>query len=173
MEKDNSPIEYEGEDYRGQADLKSQQIILRAYNKALLEGSKELTQEGTRTRLIDGQPVVVATPNQKEIFVNSVEMSYLSLSAFVAKCTDKKLVERINNNLAKKEKIFHFYRQRINEIQRRNQYDDSKIFETNELISFENKRREHDIYLLHKDLLQLLTELLAHYNYFEEGGSHK
>lgn len=172
--KNQDYADYEGsESYQGSGELKSQQIILNLYNKALTEGSKEMTEEGTRTRLINGEPITVATPNQKEVFINSVEMSYFSLISHISKCKDKDLVNKFEQIKDKKSQIYDKYNEQMKSIKKPNWYDNDKVFENNNLISMSRRQLEDSLFQLHKEILIMITELLNYYKYFEEGGSDK
>ena len=72
---DFSNIEVEdGENFYGQKNMSKEQIILKALQRCMDEGSKEMTEGGILRRVIDGQVYEVAVPNQKEILINSIKM---------------------------------------------------------------------------------------------------
>lgn len=65
----------DSENWRGGGTTKIQEIILRNFQKAIIEGSKEMTAGGgVVQRLVNGELIEVPVPNQREVFINSVQM---------------------------------------------------------------------------------------------------
>ncbi len=72
-------IDLDSENYRSGQGESRKSIVMENYKRCCVEGSKEMTQSGIVTRVIDGRAVEVAVPDQIEIFANSVEMLKASL----------------------------------------------------------------------------------------------
>ena len=70
---DNIEVE-DGENFYGKKGLSKEQIILKALQKCMDEGSKEMTEGGIIKRMINNQVYELAVPNQKEIFINSIRI---------------------------------------------------------------------------------------------------
>ena len=87
----------DSESYRSDEKVSVKDIILRLFQKALREGSKEMTAAGVQKRLIDGQVVELAVPNQMQIFVNSVQMVEIPLKPYFKKTKNKRIKQTIEN----------------------------------------------------------------------------
>ena len=64
---------------KGEDKLSIRQIILKQLQKCMNEGSKEMTKGGTIKKIVDGKVIEEPIPNQREVFINSVEMLVIPL----------------------------------------------------------------------------------------------
>jgi len=187
INKDNSKEEVNYEDAEGwrgdkQGTLDIKQIVLRLYQKALLEGAKEMNTTGVIERLVGDQVVRTPAPNQVEIFVNSVKMTLQPLLPRLESCKNKYVKERYEefkkelDNLDVKcskryDEIFIKPKQTSTIIPRINiehKYDAERLSENNAQVSALKEwrwQKEFDIYLR---ALGTISFLLSDMNYFEE-----
>lgn len=174
-----SDIEYEdAESFRGSHDkISIKQISLERFHNAMREGSKEWTESGIVTRLIDGKPVDILMPNQREIFNNSVEMCYYPLCPYINSCRDenvKKMFETVN---LQRKMITDWFNEELKKLDEENEErintpDNSRrqewIQEYNKRLRLLEGRHQNKLVSLHKELLKSLSFLLHEMNYFEE-----
>ncbi len=71
INKDMQVFETEG--YKAGSEYGMKIIVYKQLQKCIDEGSKEMTRGGKITRIIDGIPIDIAVPNQREIYINSCE----------------------------------------------------------------------------------------------------
>ena len=75
MEQGSESIEVGGE-YSKKKPESFRDVVLRAIEKIRLEGSKEMTKGGEITQMFDGEPVVITIPNQRNIYIQSINTFY-------------------------------------------------------------------------------------------------
>ncbi len=85
--KDIETIETEG--YKAGSEFGLKSIIYKQLQRCIDEGSKEMTGGGTITRIIDGRPISIAVPNQREIYINSCEHLKILLLKHITDNLDK------------------------------------------------------------------------------------
>jgi len=75
-QKPNDDIDVEdSENYLSSTEsLEIKQIVLRQLQKCIVEGSKEMDRGGVRERIVNGQAVNIIVGNQREVFVNNIDM---------------------------------------------------------------------------------------------------
>lgn len=75
MAKESESIEISG-GYSKKEPESFRDVVLRAIEKIRIEGSKEMTKGGEITQIIDGDPVVITIPNQRNIYIQSINTFY-------------------------------------------------------------------------------------------------
>lgn len=187
MENKPEPsIEYEDTDtWKSGSELSIKEISLNLFNKAMREGSKEMTKGGIMQRYINGELVELVLPNQREIFINSVQMAYVPLLPHILKCDNvevKEMFKRVDEEIDRNDEMHY---QALATLQ--SQYTDlnfkrptpnSREFLTvqNRIHDYNNKLAELDelnesrkVQLGFK-LLKAISYLLYESNYFDEAG---
>jgi len=186
METNVKEPEYEYEDAEnyqggsGKDGLNEKEIILKLFQRALMEGSKEMNPGGVQRRLIGNEVMEFVVPDQREIFINSVEMLKTSLTKRIINLKDKEPfihgkfteaaaeIENVQQRHAQKHaQILSDFAPRAN----------SRIFSIKESASqkynadLKNINEIHAIELVaaHKKLLAAISILLFEYNYLGEG----
>jgi len=171
-----SEFKYEdSEDWRGSNDSFSiKEIALRQFNRAMLEGVREMTSGGVKNRLVDGQIMEFVVPNQKEIFINAVEMAFMPLRPYVSKCSDESIKDKFKTYDESIKQLNKNYTDTLVSI--RKEYDSKigigKDFSNeynlrvrNVANNFENAKVS-----LSKQLLEAISYLLFDLDYFGETG---
>lgn len=170
-------MEFEdGEGFRSKAEgVTIKTIVLKQYEKCCTEGSKEMTGGGVINRIINGQLIELAVPNQREIFINSVEMLNIVLIPEIKK--NKKLIQedidKFEYSLQKLNINLNEYMQQIDS---NITFDDprykqhSEAYYKDKNISIQNLHDNYELAKveLYKSLLRTIGMLLNHLNYFEE-----
>lgn len=178
MDKQDN-IDYEdSESYSGgDKNIGIKEISLRLFQKAVMEGSKEMTQGGVFKRIIDGQLVEYSVPNQVEIFCNSVEMFYYAMQPYVSKGGKefKTQMTELLKQLTDDEKdykkdVITIKSQTKNIVQGYLSSNGINIADISNSVKIRFNKYENTKIKLRKDQLALLSELLSKLNYFEEGG---
>jgi len=178
MDKQDN-IDYEdSESYSGgDKNIGIKEISLRLFQKAVMEGSKEMTQGGVFKRIIDGQLIEYSVPNQVEIFCNSVEMFYYAMQPYVARGGEefKTQIKELLEQLIEAEKD---YKEDVTAIKSQTKNISEGYLSSNGIniadisnsVKIRFNKYENTKIKLRKDQLALLSELLSKLNYFEEGG---
>jgi len=181
-ETDKEELQYE-DSYIGSGSkdgLGIKEISLKHFHKAMLEGSKEMTEGGVTRRLIDGHLVELPVPNQREIFINCVQMVRIALAPQFLSCKEEKIKEKFtqfDKELADLNKAYH---NKLDEVE--TAYKDrniiknpmlkqTRIQEYNHNISHLDNALELKRVELHKKLLEALSLLLNDLGYFDEIGT--
>lgn len=194
-EKKNNDMSFEdSENYSGSSskEVTKAQIILEQLRECIKMGSKEMCGGGTRTRIINGQEIEIMVPNQREIFVNSVEMLWsMVLPDFTKKVKRKgeKLPEEIINTnqitkqFKKNKLFFKLKRKQIKDFYSKQQKEentkpippisnDFQIFDftprTNQKIKNLNNSEEIKKVSLSRKRLICISYLLVELNYYGE-----
>ena len=135
-------IDYEdSENWKGGGEqLSIKEISLRRFSKALQEGSKEMVGAGIDRRVINGEVFEIPRPNQRQVFINSVEMAKIPLVPEIKK---SKLNEQFKSIEEEIKKLNNEYRTKFE--------NSSKLFIENAPNSWKNdpmkeqgRRREHN-----------------------------
>ncbi len=169
------PTTYEFEDSegykKGEDKLSIRQIILNQLQKCMTEGSKEMVRGGTIKRIVGGKTMEIAIPNQREVFINSVEMLKIPLLRRFKHYCNKKGDNDIKDIFGSTEKELKELKEDY--IKVRNAIVSNK--NKNENINATNTRvgsiyndfeiRKVEIY---KQFLMAVSYLLDEENYFEE-----
>lgn len=180
--KQKPHIEYEdSENWKGSGEqLSIKEICLRAFSKATMEGSKEMVSAGVDRKLIGGVVYEFPRPNQREIFINSVDMLRIILEPSIIKSRLKESFEEVDNETLK---IDNEYKKKLDDcvkvfgetkISKYGRDDPLKekvrIDNYNKTISNINEQFEFVKVTLSKKLLIVISHLLKEKNYFDEGG---
>lgn len=184
MDKPKDNFEYEDVDSWGGGSGKGvgiKEISLNRFQRAMLEGGKEMTGGGVQTRVIDGQVIQIAVPDQREIFINCVKMSHITIIPKINALKEeddlkKKFIAWEDNNKT----IKKTYVDKLRRLQQ-----DYKSKPQDYLAPNGNSSEEYNIkYTIIKEkldldrveesreLLILISLLLHSLNYFDEGGLH-
>jgi len=164
-------IEYEdSENWKGSNDkLSVKEIGLRLFSKALAEGSKEMTGSGVDKRLIGGQLFEIPRPNQREVFVNSVEMAKMFLLPLIQKSKHQQMFKDCEDKIIKVNKECEDKMQKINNTpQGRNGNESIDIY--NKAVEELTESYEFMNVKIHKELLAAISFLLSENKYFDEVG---
>ena len=135
MQKESGEIHIDG-GFNRKEPQEFKEVVLRAIEKCRIEGSKEMTKGGEITQLIEGQPVVVTIPNQRKIFMESVETLYDLLYFYF----DKEVKDNTDKYMEAIEDIYGEYLEKY--IQTEQDPMLSQIARTTELIPGESSLRE-------------------------------
>jgi|26BtaG_2_1085354.scaffolds.fasta_scaffold01187_6 hypothetical protein len=170
-------IETEG--YRAGSEYGLKTIIYKQLQKCIDEGSKEMTGGGTITRVIDGKPISIAVPNQREIYVNCCEhLRFLLLNHILEYKEKVEKIAGIKDYLKEMEKqvkeIDKEYNEAKNKLEKEfselsynKQYEYENLFSVNMQKISDNK--EIKLVQLYKyDFMQVMPSLLAETNFFGE-----
>lgn len=183
--KPESQYTYEdGDDWRGSSEgLGIKEISLRNFSKAMLEGSKEMVGAGVEKKLINGVIYEIPRPNQREVFINSVEMAYVPLRPKLEKSKKKKMFEDFDNTLKKLDNAFESRIQKLrleldkekpkvnNHIQEAvKQRYNAMIHTYNQTFSDYKEDYEIEKVKVYKELLIAISFLLNELDYFDEVG---
>jgi len=175
-------FEYEDtETWKGRSDEVSiKEIALKLFQKALAEGSKEMTQGGIVKRVVEGQTIEIIAPNQREIFVNSVQAIHCVLVPHIESCRDddvKTKFQGIDEELKTLEGEFkkkyaeldkaNDTRRQARRASERNVWSEQYNQSINEL----NNDSELAQVVIYKKKLQAISYLLFAKKYFEEATS--
>jgi len=172
------------DDFRGNQNRETsfKQICLTQYSSCCREGSKEMTSGQTRKVVTQHGVVEIMTPNQTQIFVNTVEMLRVLLLPHIA--TNHKKIgpmlkkhyddlaalnnnyEGIRGNLKKEYDSIPNTRQNINEPTQKELH--AKEYRT--LLQKIEETYQQQLVIHYRDkLLSALSQLLSDLGYFEEG----
>ena len=173
MMGDDTGFEFEdSENFKsGDDKLTIKTIILRQVHKCMLEGSKEMTQGGVIKKIVDNKLVEQNIPNQREVFINSVEMLKIPLLRKFNKYCKKKdetdikiLFEATEDELKQLKKYYKDTKTKLMTDRRKT----DSITQVNSRLGdlYNNfELRKVDIY---KKFLISCSYLLDEENYFEE-----
>lgn len=175
--KDNT-IEFEDtENFKfgsTQKGTSRREIILNQYNKCVLEGSKEMTFGGVVRKFINGQVMEFSVPNQREIYINSVDHLKILLSPEL-RDEDYKLEiqEDMVKFYEKQRAINEEYAQRIGVLNERYYKDlkrDSSVTAdyNDKLIRAKNFKEGQLVELYREELLDILTKIMSLINFFDD-----
>ena len=184
MEKNYPVDEYEDiENYgSGSGGGGIKEICLRLFSKACSEGSREWTESGIITRFMNGQSVEVMLPDQREIFINSVQMLHTAVLPKEMRCKDddinkmfkdvKDAISKLNkwrdDGLAELRSQFSQGKMQHLKVDMKNQ----KVSEYNHTMKEIETTYNHKLTHIHKDLLNAISCLMDKLNYFEEVGGY-
>jgi len=169
-------IEFEdSETFRGSHTTSFKDIILEIYKRCCIEGSKDMTAEsGVFNRLVNGVVIEIVVPNQKEIFINNVDILRIALLPIFEK--HKKIFykyieeynKRIDELITIRHKQISFIEQKYKNKMHLKDKDYPNLYNLDikkQNIYFENER-----VIIHKELLIGISFLLSYLRYFEEEG---
>ena len=175
----------DGDSWHGSKDgLGIKEISLSAFQKAMREGSKEMTQGGVFSRYVDGELVQFAIPNQREIFINSVEMTHIVVKPHImglkenvpAQKIVKDMFDKIGGDLKEVNDSFNKQKDNLDLLtENRGGAMEHKVkmnlvAEYNNGLTDLEAERETAIVKVYHDLLSAISFLLNHIGYFEEKG---
>ncbi len=156
---------------KGEDKLSVRQIILKQLQKCMTEGSKEMTRGGTVKKIMDGRLIEESIPNQRELFINSVEMLKIPLlkrfQSYISKKDDneiKKLFESTESKLKELKEEHSKIRKDI--IYSKNKPAHSEA--VNNKLGLIYNEFEIEKVEIYKQLLIAITYLLDEEHYFEE-----
>ena len=186
METNVKEPEYEYEDAEnyqggsGKDGLNEKEIILKLFQRALMEGSKEMNPGGVQRRLIGNEVMEFVVPDQREIFINSVEMLKTSLIKRIINLKDKEPfidgkfkeaaaeIDKVNQDHNKRQShIMNEYAPRANS--RIYAIKDGAGRKYNADLKTANEIHATELVAAHKKLLAAISILLFEYNYLGEG----
>jgi len=173
MKNENNQSEISVEDGGDGFSLPSgfgiQELSLEHFRRCIVEGSREMNRGGQQQKYIkDVGVITIDAPNQREVFVNSVQLFHTILLPELIKNEELlKETQRIDAEITKEEKksqeVFTNFKER---------------FKINSNLSWDqnidkiNDRLERKKVLLSKKKLMVFSLLLKELNYFKEiGGS--
>jgi len=95
---DFSSIEVEdGDGYSSQQKLSKEQIILKALQRCMDEGAKEMSNGGVVIRIVDGVRYEYPSLNQKEVFLNSIKMFWHLMKPMIMSSYNKLYKEEMGD----------------------------------------------------------------------------
>ncbi len=186
MESKDEVPRYEFEDVEnysgsGGQGLSEKEIILKLFQKSLMEGAKEMSPGGVQKRFINNEVVEFPVPNQREVFINSVDMLRVGLTKRILDMNQKEnatTIKKYNEAMGEIDKINQTYgdnqKQILEEYQKRM---NSKIMSIKQ-VSIEkynndnknlNDMHEMQLVQAHKRLLNSLSMLIAENDYIGVG----
>ncbi len=181
MDDKDKKIEYEdAEQYKGGSEAPTiKEVSMKLFQKAMIEGSKEMIGAGVDKRLINGEVVEFIRPNQREVFINSVEMAFIPLKPKAEGCKKEKIKEMFKNFDKEKKEIIDKYSKDMGNLNEKykqtlsNQNSESHNQSVSDFnreidnlkIDFEWKQVS-----ISKGLLKAISYLLDELKYFEESG---
>lgn len=176
MEKQVNPedsiIIEDAENYKAAETLGIREIALRQFERCILEGSKELKKGGIQKKLLDGKEVLIEIPNQREIYINSVQqLEIILLPELVKKEKIKKDVEELNRQISETRLKQHEKMQQLQEENKKAKEKSDerrKFFVEDETFVYWNNFYEKEELDLYKEKLILLSLLLNDLNYLAE-----
>ncbi len=179
--KQDIPDEFEVEDsenYQGGSGGTIKEIAMRAFDRCLNEGSKEMIPGGVGYKFIGGVERQVIIPNQREIFINTIRSFEVIMKPYYDNHDDieekikesdkniKNAKEEYNHqmwliNNPKTGESFRAYSEETKDIQKHKQNETNLVFGT-----------EYEMYVvyLYRERLDILGELLKNLNHFDEAG---
>ena len=183
MEKKYPVDEYEDiENYGGGSGGGGiKEICLRLFSKACSEGSREWTESGIITRFMNGQSVEVMLPDQREIFINSVQMLHTAVLPKEMRCKDEPIKEMFKGVKEKISKLDKWKSEGMNDL--RSEFSkekmqnlkvdmkNQKVMEYNHTVKDIETTYNHKLTQIHKELLNAISCLMDKLNYFEEVGA--
>jgi len=178
QQKEDKVFDYEGsENWKSRSDVGGiKEMAMRLFNKALLEGAKEMTQGGVFERVINGEIINVAIFNQREIFINSVQMIKATLLPKIKKSSMKKDFKD-NEDSLKQLQIKHdksvedLQKNYINFLDNPSPNTEHKVIEYNKKLNILVNELELNKVEIHKELLNCVSNLMEELKYFEESGA--
>lgn len=157
----------DGSDVLGiNSDTGIREIALEQFRRCIIEGSKEMNRGGRIKKVVKGEAIEIDVPNQREVYVNAVDVLHRTLLADLSEQKDllkemqevDKKIQEIETSAIKKYKEF-IKQDRINPKSNR----DVVIDDMND--NFEIKK----LALAHKKF-SVLSLLLKKLNYYSESG---
>jgi hypothetical protein len=172
--EEDSEIEFEdAETYRSKSTgVGIKEIALKQFQKCCEEGSKEMTNGGVMKRLINNEVVELAVPNQRELFINNVEMLRTILKGKINKNKElmKPFILRFDSELERIKNEFNAKKVRLDadfsKKHVRNQYSERPAY--NQLMQQYYEEYELGKVKTYKKMLDALSLLIDRLNYFEE-----
>jgi len=167
--EDQYVIEDEQPFFGGDNDKGIKSIFLNQYGRCCLEGSKEMIKGGNVTKIINGKPVTIQVPNQREIFINTVKIMEIILKPKFDKETEAKmglLDNDIKNKNNEAEKDYEA-KQQAYELKKRNPKVQLPAWANIENQIYDELQLK--LVKVYQKKLLVLSTLLNKLNYFEEG----
>lgn len=173
-QEDSSEIKFvDSDSFGGSKDgISFREIVMTQYNKCIREGSKEMNEGGVVKRFIDGNVVEVMAPNQREIFINTVEQLRNLLAPHIEgrweNCSERFIP--VNNKIKSMNKEYMDKKRSLQKAYSEYgyRYKGSKLQEHNYKLKDLNTQYELRKVELYKELLVAISHLLNFVNYFEE-----
>ena len=170
----------DSENHSGAENLSIKQIVLKNVQTCMMEGSKEMDGGGVRRRIINNIPLEVYAPNQREIFINSVDMLWILVKPFYNpdNCKDSRVIEiigRIDENESELDNLSNealnkkFSWVVMNTHNSKNCHRAKSEYH-NCLIKICTEFREKTKVSLYRERLIAISLLLKTLDYFEESG---
>lgn len=165
----------DSEEYRQSQTNSYRDIVLAQFRRCCDSGSQEMTEGGVSTRFIDGQVVTITLQNQKEIFINSVDMLKTMLNSHIqSKEHISKKIEEIKEKytIDGLKELDEAIKQKKNTLGK-NLKDTRRIkhqTDYNLLINQRKKMFEGSKFEKSKLILLVLEQLLSELNYLDEAG---
>lgn len=145
--------EYEDtETWRGGQELSIKEISLNAFNRAMKEGSKEMTRGGLVKRFVQGEIVEIVLPNQVELFVNATKMAHIPLLPHISKCKDDDIKTRFTLIETQFQNITKNYKEKLEQLD--HDYNDLAIETSHTPKDAAQKQKRWDKYNAHKNQLK-------------------
>lgn len=150
-----------------------QQAVMRQLTYCVKEGSKEMSGGGVKSRILNGERVDYYAPNQREIFINAVEMLWILVIPSYHK--NREVIERQIKEIEEElEEIEKFGKKQLkNNSVRASVYGRGNYNATHSSLnmlnsSFQDKYEMQKV-AAYRMKLVAISKLLDHINYFEEG----
>ncbi len=183
--KPKHEIQYEDRDtwIAGSSGTGIKEISLNRFQKAMIEGGKEMTGGGVQTRFVDGQTIQIAVPDQREIFINCVKMSYITIIPKIQEMKDDpkknkidlkhkfKMWDTTNSSLLNdhEEKLKNL-RQKLSSKSKGYLSPNQDTDEYQLMYAAIKERHDNERVEKSRELLTLISLMLNHLNYFDEKG---
>lgn len=180
--KQNEDVDIEdSEHYLSSTEsLEIKQIVLRQLQKTIIEGAKEMDRGGIRERVVNGQVINIIVGNQREVFVNNIDMLWSLILPQVQANKDliKEHLGNFNKDLKTNQEEYDSTRKQIKkDITTLEQSEKTKTWKSNySAILNDMLRRSQDNFELRKleiyrRKLNAVNFLLDKLNYFGETGA--
>lgn len=85
----------DGENYSSGKELGIGTISLEQFRRCCVEGSREMNRGGTKRRIVEGKLIEIDVPNQREVFINAVDMLHVILIPELSSKYQKELLEEV------------------------------------------------------------------------------
>lgn len=164
--------------WRASAGKGIKEIILKQYERCILEGSKEMSHGGILKRVIDGKLHEITVPDQVEIFKNSVEMLRYALTAHAKKHEDimnpffDNFDNKIKQAIKNSEKLKESIQNELGEISSiAIKGNPTIVHQFNRQLAEVDRNCEKEIIEAYKILFRGISVLLNELNYFDEGST--
>ncbi len=141
-------------------------IALEQYRRCCIEGSKEMSKGGIKTRVINGVVSKIDIPDQREIFVNCVKQLGLLLTPHLAKKDDiKEKIDKVEEEI---NEVYDKYKEQYSKMKEKYQNEGKIDWDRTE----ESLQKDYykELIVLYEEKLKMLSQLLNELNYFSESG---